>query len=677
MAIPRETVDRIFDAAKIEDVVGDYVGLKRRGANLWGLCPFHQEKTPSFSVNPARNIYKCFSCGKGGSAVGFIMEIEHCSYPDALKILAKKYHIEIQERELTQEEQQVHDDRESMFVVNDWAHEWFQQQLWETEEGRAIGLSYFHQRGLRDETIRRFGLGYCPAKGNQMTAAAQQKQFEDRYLYNDAESRIGTGILGRREDKTGKMRLYDRFSDRVIFPFYSVSGKHIGFAGRILVNKENVGKYVNSPESLVYTKGRELYGLFQAKHAVVKAKKCYLVEGQMDCISMSQAGIENVVCSGGTSLTRQQIALLHRFTENVTLLYDGDAAGIHGALRGIDLFLEEGLIVKVMLFPDGDDPDSFARKHTAEEVVAFIQTHEEDFLRYQVRTLMAQASDDVQKRSEAIRSIVHSISLISDRILRNEYIKLCCQMMQTDVNEITLSVKNERRKRFNAKDTTASVQPDPPSPNNGGTKSDLPSAETNSTNAFLPPREDIGGASSPFSRLDTNYRNLLLMLIRYGDYPLHFAGADGKTLTYLVGDYMQLYMQSANLQLTNPLYQSFFEEFNKHKTEPEFAAEKCFVRNTNQYISQLATELLASQLSLATAKEPNADQLTDNEIRTQVIHLLYELHLSAVENSLCVIDKQMLHAQQMNDDQLLTSLMQTQMQLSELKREITKLLGQN
>ena len=406
MAIPREIVDRIYDTAKIEEVVGDYVNLKKRGANMWGLCPFHTEKTPSFSVSPSRNIYKCFGCGKGGHSVSFIMEMEQCSYPEALRLLAKKYHIEIEERELTAEEQQIHDDRESMFVVNDWAFKWFQDQLWNTDEGQAVGLSYFHERGLRDETIRKFGLGYCPAKGNPLTNEAKQQGFKEVYLCNDPESRIGTGLCGQSSGENQPIRLYDRFHDRVIFPFFSISGKHIGFAGRILVKKDNVGKYVNSPESLVYTKGRELYGIFQAKHAIVRAKRCYLVEGQMDCISMSQAGIENVVSSGGTSLTKEQIGLIHRFTDNVTILYDGDAAGVHASLRGIDMFLEQGLNVKVMLFPDGDDPDSFARKHTADEFVNYIQTHEEDFIHYKVRTLLADAQSDIHKRTEAIHSSI-------------------------------------------------------------------------------------------------------------------------------------------------------------------------------------------------------------------------------------------------------------------------------
>lgn len=666
MAIPREIVDRIYDAAKIEEVVGDYVNLKKRGTNMWGLCPFHTEKTPSFSVSPSRNIYKCFGCGKGGHSVSFIMEMEQCSYPEALRLLAKKYHIEIEERELTAEEQQVHDDRESMFVVNDWAFQWFQDQLWNTDEGQAVGLSYFHERGLRDETIRKFGLGYCPAKGNPLTKDAKQQGFKDAYLCNDPESRIGTGLCGRSGDENQPTRLYDRFHDRVIFPFFSISGKHIGFAGRILVKKDNVGKYVNSPESLVYTKGRELYGIFQAKHAIVRAKKCYLVEGQMDCISMSQAGIENVVSSGGTSLTKEQIGLIHRFTDNVTILYDGDAAGVHASLRGIDMFLEQGLNVKVMLFPDGDDPDSFARKHTAEEFVNYIQTHEEDFIHYKVRTLLADAQGDIHKRTEAIHSSIHSIAYIGDKILQGEYIKLCAQLMDMDMATLTKAVNQERQRIY--KKDTKKEEPRP--------------AETQdiaiATQPQQAPASSEGGLHTPFDRLDQNSRNLLQMLIRYGERQLRYQGADGQIYTYLVGDYMQMYMQSASLQMENPLYQSFFDEFNRHKAEPDFKAEHCFIRNENQYISKLATDLISSQYSVSGKLEKEStDELTDNEIHTQTIHLLYELHLTTVENSLCMLDTKLAEATRANDEPNMMALMRAQMQLGEIKRQISELLGQN
>lgn len=664
MAIPKETVDQIFDAAKIEEVVGDYVSLRRKGANQWGLCPFHSEKTPSFSVNPGRNIYKCFGCGKGGHAVNFIMEIEQCSFPEALRMLAKKYHIDIQERELTAEEQQVHDDRESMNVVNEWAFNWFQKQLWESEEGQAVGLSYFHQRGLRDEVIRRFGLGYSPAKGNPMTQEALKQGFKEEYLNNDTETRIGTGICGRTGGDNGRpARLYDRFHDRVIFPFYSVSGKVIGFAGRILVSKENTGKYVNSPESLVYSKGRQLFGLYQAKQTIVKLQKCYLVEGQMDCISMSQAGIENVVCSGGTGLTKEHIVLIHRFTNNVTILYDGDSAGVHAAQRGIDMFLEQGMNVKVMLFPDGDDPDSFSRKHTAEEFVSYIQTHEEDFISYEARTLLANAQGDIHKRTEAIHTIVHSIALIADKILQGEYIKLCSQIMDIEIPTLTKAVNKERYAIYHK---------------------DAPKTESEQTAAApiseeMPKQQEVdGGKHTTFDMLDENSRNLLRMLVRHGEHKMVMFGNDGQVFEYLVGDYIQMYMQQTAIKFENPLYQAFIDEFNRHKAEPNFTAANCFVRNDNQYIVQLAVDLLTNRHQLShiyTQGKGDGEELTDVEIQNQVKHLLYELHYTVIENSLKLLDRQLQEAVAANNDQIVTAIMTAQQQLSQIKRSIGDLLG--
>lgn len=675
MAIPKETVDRIFDAAKIEDVVGDYVSLKKKGTHLWGLCPFHNEKTPSFSVYPARNIYKCFGCGKGGSAVNFIIEMEQCSYPEALRMLAHKYHIEIQERELTPEEKQKQDDRESMFVVNEWAHKWFQDQLWNTEEGQAIGLSYFRSRGLRDETIRRFGLGYSPAKGNPMSRAALKEGFQEKYLISDAESGIGTGLIGRSgAEGDKKPQLYDRYRDRVIFPFYSVSGKVVGFAGRILVKKDNTGKYVNSPESIVYTKGRELYGMCQAKQAISKEQKCYLVEGQMDCISMSQAGIENVVCSGGTGLTKGQIALIHRFTDNVTILYDGDAAGVHAALRGIDMFLEQGLNVKVMLFPDGDDPDSFSRKHTAEEFVEYIRAHEEDFISYKTRTLLADARSDIHKRSEAIHSIVHSIALIGDKILQSEYIKLCSQLMDHDILSLTKAVSKERQTIYSKdKETSDDSSSDSQHDSNGDNVAEK-------QHRTAEPEPD-GGVHTPFDMLDANSRNLLRMLVQYGDRQMLFLGPDGQTsYSYLVGDYIQQYMEHAVIKFENPLYQAFIDEFNRHKAETDFSATNCFIRNENQYIAQLAADLLYSRHQLSriyTKDKKEGEELTPEEVQNQVIHLLYEMHYTVVENSLRNLDRQMQEASEAGNEQMIFTVMSAQKQLGELKRSIGELLGKN
>ena len=396
--IPRDVIEHIFSAAKIEEVVSDYVTLRKRGANLIGLCPFHNEKTGSFTVSPSKGIYKCFGCGVSGNAVGFVMAMEQCSFADAIKQLGKKYHIEVPERQMTAEEQQRQDDRESMFVVNDFANKWFQEQLWETKEGQAIGLSYFRERGLRDDIIRKYQLGYSPEKGSPLATALKKKGFSERFILNDVDTKIGVGVVGKSEDG----RIYDRFRDRVMFPIFTVSGKPVAFAGRILKKKDNVGKYVNSPDSLIYSKTNELYGLFQAKQAISRADRCYLVEGQMDVISMFQSGIENVVASGGTALTKPQIRLIQRFTSNITVLYDGDAAGIHAALRGIDMFLEEGFNVKVVLLPDGEDPDSFAQSHDSTEFIQYIEEHQTDFIRFKMALLSKEAGDDPYKRASRI-----------------------------------------------------------------------------------------------------------------------------------------------------------------------------------------------------------------------------------------------------------------------------------
>lgn len=441
--IPRETIERVFAAAKIEEVVGDYVTLKRRGANLIGLCPFHDEKTGSFTVSPSKGIFKCFGCGKAGHAVGFLMEIEQCSYVEAIRMLAKRYHIEIEERELTPEEQQRQDDRESMFVVNEFANKWFQDQLWTTDEGRAVGMSYLRERGLREDTIRKFQIGYSPERAT-LWAAAKQAGYQEKYLVNDPdnEPHIGTGVCLKSQDG----RLYDRFRGRVIFPFFSASGKVVGFAGRLLKKSDKAGKYVNSPTSPLFEKHNELYGLYQAKQAIAKQDCCYLVEGQMDVIQMVQSGIENVVASGGTSLTTPQVKLMHRYTENITILYDGDKAGIKAALRGIDMILEEGINVKVVLLPDGEDPDSYARSHNASDFIAFIQAAQTDIIHFKANLLGKEAGEDPIKRAEVVNQMVQSISIIPDVVKRQEYIKDSARLLDTQEDIIARKIKDVRIK---------------------------------------------------------------------------------------------------------------------------------------------------------------------------------------------------------------------------------------
>jgi len=435
--IDKGTVERILDAARIEEVIGDFVALKRRGANYIACCPFHNEKTPSFSVSPVKGIYKCFGCGKAGNAVSFVMEHEHLSYVEALKYLAHKYNIDVVEREESAEDAQKRLYNESLLIVNDFAQKFFTKQLWETEEGKAVGLSYFKERGFSEETIKKFGLGYAPNEKRALTHAAQRAGYKTEHL-------VGVGLSIERENG----ELLDRYYERVIFPIKGLSGKVIAFGGRKLRSDKNIAKYINSPESPVYVKNRVLYGIYEAKNAIAREQKCYLVEGYTDVISFSQAGIENVVASSGTSLTTGQIQLIKRFTNNVTVLYDGDFAGIKASLRGIDMLLSEGLQIKVALFPDGEDPDSYARSHTPAEVKEFLKTAEEDFINFKYRVLHSDAGDDPIKRAQIINDIINSIASIPDPVIRNIYAEQTAQKMNIKEEVLQQQIAKLHRKRI-------------------------------------------------------------------------------------------------------------------------------------------------------------------------------------------------------------------------------------
>ena len=433
--IDRETVDRIYAAANIVDIIGDYVTLKRKGVNYQACCPFHNEKTPSFVVSPSKGVYKCFGCGKGGNAVTFLMEHENITYPEALKMVAKRYGIEVREKELSEEEIRRNDDRESMFVLNGWAAEYFANYLHRETEGQSVGLAYFRQaRGLTDATIRKFGLGFCPAKGDRMSKDALAAGYKKEFL-------LSTGLsLARERDGS----LYDRFRDRVIFPVHNISGRVVAFGGRTLRTDKTVAKYQNSPESEIYSKKRELYGLYFAKRAIQQQDFAIMVEGYLDVISMHQAGIENVVASSGTSLTTEQIRLLGRFTKNITVIYDGDSAGIHASLRGIDMILKEGMNVRVVLLPEPEDPDSFARSHTASEVQAYIRDNERDFLEFKANLLLQDAEGDPIRKAALIGDMVQSIAQIPDPIQRSVYVKECARIMDIDENILISEVARKR-----------------------------------------------------------------------------------------------------------------------------------------------------------------------------------------------------------------------------------------
>lgn len=646
--IPRETIERIYAAAKIEEVVSDYVTLKKRGANLIGLCPFHNEKTGSFTVSPSKGIYKCFGCGASGHAVGFIMEIEQCSYVDALKQLGKKYHIEIEEREMTPEEQQRQDNRESMFVVNEFANKWFQDQLWETPEGKAIGLSYFRERGLRDDIIRKYQLGYSPEKGNPLAAALKKKGFKEEFITNNVDTKIGVGVVGKSEDG----RLYDRFRDRVIFPIFTVSGKPVAFAGRILKKKDNVGKYVNSPDSLIYSKTNELYGLFQAKQSIARTDMCYLVEGQMDVISMHQSGIENVVASGGTALTKPQIRLIQRFTSNITVLYDGDAAGIHAALRGIDMFLEEGFNVKVVLLPDGEDPDSFAQNHDSTEFIRYIEENQTDFIRFKSALLSKDAGDDPQKRAALIKDITSSIAIIPDMITRQVYIKDSAERLHMSEKVLTTEVIKLRRKRAEERDKAKE-----------NAQNNVDTLETPATPETPAPAPKPQMFVAPKSPLEQNYYNLLQLVVRYGERPMEVEGT-----IYTVGEIIIYTLEGDEIKPPQPVYQTIIDEFKRHCKDTNFRAESFYKFHPDPAVSALAVDMIAEKYQTAAPKD-------DARLGELVTQLLYEMKLTVINLQIAELEAGLKDAQEKNDVERQRLLLQHHPQLLAQRNEICKLLG--
>ncbi len=648
--IPREVIERIHAAAKIEEVVSDYVTLRKRGANLIGLCPFHNEKTGSFTVSPSKGIYKCFGCGVSGNALGFIMEIEQCSYVDAIKQLGKKYHIEVPEREMTAEEQQRQDDRESMFVVNDFANKWFQQQLWETQEGQAIGLSYFRERGLRDDIIRKYQLGYSPEKGNPLAKALKEKGFQERFITNNVDTKIGVGVVGKSEDG----RLYDRFRDRVIFPIFTVSGKPVAFAGRILKKKDNVGKYVNSPDSIIYSKTNELYGLFQAKQSIARADKCYLVEGQMDVISMHQSGIENVVASGGTALTKPQIWLIKRFTSNITVLYDGDAAGIHAALRGIDMFLEAGFNVKVVLLPEGEDPDSYAQSHDSTEFIRYIEEHQTDFIRFKSALLSKDAGDDPYKRAELIKDITSSIAVIPDMITRQVYIKDSAERLHMSEKVLTTEVVKLRKQKIEEADKSAERA------ESQATSTPTPSVSPqDGLSEKRPGSETVGQRSG----LEANYYNLMQLIVRYGERPIEVDGT-----IYTIGDVIIDTLRGDEIAAPLPVYQTIMDEFKQHSKDPGFKAEYFYKFHPDRQVNQVAIDMIAERYQ--GAKPENNVQLGE-----LVTRLLFEIKLTVINMQIDDLEAGLKQAQEANDIDRQMALLAHQPELLAMRNELCKILG--
>ena len=569
--IDRETVDRIYAAANIVDIIGEYVTLKRKGVNYTACCPFHNEKTPSFIVSPAKGLYKCFGCGKGGNAVTFVMEQESCSYPEALKMVAKRYGIEVHEKEMTEEEVRRNDDRESMFALNSWMADYFSKYLHDSTEGQSIGLSYFRMnRGMTDATIRKFGLGFCPTRGDQMTQDALKAGYKEEFL-------LSTG-LSLKSEHDGRLR--DRFRDRVMFPIHNISGRVVGFGGRTLRTDKSVAKYQNSPESEIYSKKRELYGLYFAKKAIQQQEFAILVEGYTDVISMHQAGVENVVASSGTSLTTEQIRLLGRFTRNITVIYDGDSAGIHASLRGIDMILKEGLNVRVVLLPEPEDPDSFARSHTAEELQKYILDNEQDFLEFKARLLLKDAAGDPIKKAGLIGDMVQSIAQIPDSIQRSVYIKECARTMDVDEQILVSEVARKRLSTTGDRETDDFLR----------RQMQRQNVEKRETETEFVKHVEAG------SGMETLERELVKYLLKYGHRSFEFK--EGRNMVDCnVAEAIFTELGNDNIELSNPLYNKIMETYHKHWMEMGVGTEiplHLFLNHSDPEVCNLSVDILTT-----------------------------------------------------------------------------------
>ena len=561
--IDRPTIDRIMDATKIEEVVSEFVTLKKRGVNYIGLCPFHNDSHPSFSVSPTRGICHCFTCGKGGNAINFLMELEQMTYPDALRWLAKKYHIEIKERELSSEEKQRESERESMFIVNEWAAKYFQNILQNDVDGRAIGMQYFRSRGFRDDIIKKFQLGFSLNQRTALADAAVKEGYNPKYL-------AATGVLIASDKEPGQY--FDRFSGRAIFPWFSVSGKVVAFGGRVLDSRtKGVNqKYVNSPDSEIYHKERELYGLYQAKKAIAKEDCVFMVEGYTDVISMHQCGIENVVANSGTALSVHQIRLLHRFTNNIVLLYDGDAAGVHAALRGTNMLLEEEMNVTVLFLPDGNDPDSFARNHTAEQFRQYIADNQTDFIQFKTDIMLKGVTDPV-KRSEAINSIVESISKIKNQITRASYITDCSHRLGVNeaviINALNGFIRNGMSEQV---------------------KEERRAAGLRDQNIAMPQQRPVQSAITPLDKLREVEDLLIKIVIHHGDEKIIVEDSEGNKVELPAAQYIYLDMQGDDFKFHNPIYNQIMDEAMEHIEEEGFKCDTYFGSHSNPEISKLA-----------------------------------------------------------------------------------------
>ena len=640
--IDRATVDKIMDAVNIVDVVGEFVNLRKAGVNYKGLCPFHDDKTPSFMVSPARQICKCFACGEGGNAVNFLMKHEQITYPEALRWLAKKYNIEIQERELSDDEKREQSERESMFVVNEWACQYFHEILKNDVDGQAIGKQYFRSRGIRDDIIEKFQLGFALNKRDALANEAKRKGYKPEFL-------VKTGLCI--ENEKG---IYDRFAGRAIFPWFNVSGKVVAFGGRKLdaATKGVQQKYVNSPDSEIYHKERELYGIYQAKKAIVKEDCVYMVEGYTDVIAMHQCGLENVVANSGTALSNYQIKLLRRFTPNIVLLYDGDEAGIHAAMRGTDMLLAEGMNIKVLLLPDGDDPDSFARKHTAQQFKEYIEAHQTDFIQFKTELMLKNVKDPI-KRAEAINNIVRSVSVIPDPIVRATYITECARRLEVDertlISQTNKYIAGDREEQMKTAEREEQRQ-------QGAESTKAP--------------EDTSFYRLSFE--STVERLIIQNIIRHGDEIIFsdLEAEDGSTVSLNVAQYVDFDLGQDQLSFSTPLYNKILQEAVEHSEDPDFKADRYFMQHPDPEISRLAATLGidSHQLSRSFEREES-----ENDLRQRIQHLILDFRMDIVNQHMKEVQRQLKDAG--TDMNRVRELMEEYKQTQELRNALARQRG--
>lgn len=644
--ISKETIDNIIQTARIEEVIGDFISLKRRGVNLIGHCPFHNEKTPSFTVSPSKGIYKCFGCGAAGNAINFVMEHEHVSYPEALKYLAKKYNIEIEEsfNKPSIEEQQIENEKESLYVVSSYAAKWFSNQLWNTDEGRSIALGYFRERGFTDETIKKFELGFNPDGWDTFVQAAFKDGYKEEYL-------IKSGLC----IKNDKGKLFDRFSARVIFPIHNLTGRVIAFGGRTLKTDKKVAKYINSPETEIYHKSNVLYGMYFAKKAIIQEDNCYLVEGYTDVISLHQAGIENVVASSGTSLTTEQIRQIKRYTNQITILYDGDTAGIKASFRGIDMILEQGLNVKVLLFPDGDDPDSFARKHKADEIKNFIKENSKDFIRFKTSLLYEESKEDPIKKVELIKDIVQSISLIADGITRSVYIKECALLLNMDeqalLNELNRLRRNALKKSIN----------------------DVQTLENQTAELIVPleqPREET------LSDIHIE-REFVRVLINYGHTPkkieIQEENGEKRTIETSVAVYLLHCIDEDGIEFQDIICKNILSIYREFIEQGQLPTESTFIRHSDESIRKFVIDLIAHPYQLSEWSRHRIVVNTEqNDLDRLVNGVLYSIKTRRVMQ---LIAENQQKLKEVKDDETLEILLKEQKRLQIIKSQLSAING--